>query len=389
MSDEQESKRARTTPPGEASASGAAAGGSARASPGFDLAQSSEYPLLSQATPFPNESGTLGFTAFTPGAAAMAGLDKPVLVVGAGGLGCEVLKDLALSGVRNIHVVDMDTIDLTNLNRQFLFRMKDVGAPKAATAAAFVASRVAGCVVTPWQCRVQDLERAEHLGEGAFARFGAVVGCLDNLEARRWVNAKLCSLAQVDEGGALTALPVPYVDGGSEAMRGHVKVVLPKFTACLECVIENFTPPTVIQMCTMVSKPRKPEHCVAYIMDVEWPKAFPQPYDTDSPEDMHWINSAAMARAEHFGIPGVNYTFTLGVVKKIIPAIAATNALVSAGAFPKPLPLPPLPLPALTSRAPLQPLLLLLLLHPPPTPLSRLRWGGHQAAHWLQPDSGE
>lgn len=54
-----------------------------------------------------------------------------VLMVGAGGIGCELLKNLVLTGFGEVHVVDLDTIDLSNLNRQFLFRQEHIKKSKA------------------------------------------------------------------------------------------------------------------------------------------------------------------------------------------------------------------------------------------------------------------
>jgi ubiquitin-activating enzyme E1 C len=120
--------------------------------------------LLTRSSPFANETGSLPIGEFntscgnndTDGALSVTSNAK-ILVVGAGGLGCEILKDLAMSGVvKDVVVIDLDTIDVTNLNRQFLFRSKDVGQSKAEVAARFINQRCPWMSVVPYHGKIQD-----------------------------------------------------------------------------------------------------------------------------------------------------------------------------------------------------------------------------------------
>ncbi|KAF5330850.1 hypothetical protein D9619_005611 [Psilocybe cf. subviscida] len=244
-----------------------------------------------------------------------------ILVIGAGGLGCEILANLALTGFKDIHVIDMDTIDISNLNRQFLFRQKDVGQPKATVASEFIMKRVPGVIVTPYYGKIQDKD------EDYYMQFNVIICGLDSVEARRWMNATLVNMFDPENMDSLK----PMIDGGTEGFKGQARVILPTITSCYECSLDMLNKPTAFPICTIANTPRLPEHCIEWASVLEWPRVHgDKKMDNDDPEHIGWLYKVAAARAAEFNIEGVTWSLTQGVVKNIIPAIASTNAIIAA-----------------------------------------------------------
>ncbi|WYZ37148.1 hypothetical protein EsH8_II_000654 [Colletotrichum jinshuiense] len=169
-----------------------------------------------------------------------------VLMVGAGGIGCELLKNLVLTGFGEIHVVDLDTIDLSNLNRQFLFRHEHIKKSKAL---------VAKDAAQPFNPKVKIVAHHANIKDSQFnvkwfRGFNIVFNALDNLEARRHVN-RMCLAADV-----------PLIESGTTGFNGNVQVIKKGVTACYDCTPKET--PKSFPVCTIRSTPSQPIHCIVW-----------------------------------------------------------------------------------------------------------------------------
>src|SRR5436190_7643128 len=187
-----------------------------------------------------------------------------VLMVGAGGIGCELLKNLVLTGFGEIHIVDLDTIDLSNLNRQFLFRHEHLKKSKALVylplrllyvwsliRIAQVAKEAAhkfnpNVKLEAHHANIKDAQ----FNTEWFKSFKLVFNALDNLDARRHVN-KMCLAADV-----------PLIESGTTGFNGQVQVIKKGITACYDCTPKET--PKSFPVCTIRSTPSQPIHCIVW-----------------------------------------------------------------------------------------------------------------------------
>jgi molybdopterin/thiamine biosynthesis adenylyltransferase len=142
-----------------------------------------------------------------------------VLMVGAGAIGNEVAKNLVLSGFRNVRVIDMDRVVNSNLARCLFFSESDVadGGLKAEIVANGMMNLERNVRAVAIAGKIQDQ------GDEFVRDFDVVLGCLDNVLARLYLNAQCCYNR------------IPYIDGAMDGFRGKVQVVIPPETSCLEC----------------------------------------------------------------------------------------------------------------------------------------------------------
>lgn len=143
-----------------------------------------------------------------------------LLVIGAGALGNEILKNAALLGFRKVAIVDLDRIDESNLSRAVLYRDQDIGEFKAAVASRAYQAIVSDSIVQPIVANV-----VSGCGLGLFEWADIIMAGLDNREARLWINRSAWKVNR------------PWVDGAIEGINGVARVFAPGVAPCYECTL--------------------------------------------------------------------------------------------------------------------------------------------------------
>ncbi|MBW2467249.1 MAG: HesA/MoeB/ThiF family protein [Deltaproteobacteria bacterium] len=141
-----------------------------------------------------------------------------VFVAGAGGLGCAVTLNLTLAGVGRLRICDSDTVDITNLNRQFLHMEQSIGSDKTLSAQATLSAINSEITIETVSQKITDSNVDEIVGDAQL-----IIDCLDNFDGRYALN--LCAVRK----------GIPMVHGAIWGLEGRITFLHPPKTPCLAC----------------------------------------------------------------------------------------------------------------------------------------------------------
>jgi len=238
--------------------------------------------------------------------------DSRVLMVGVGGLGCEIAKNLAMLGVGHIDLVDLDIIEHSNLNRQILFAGAKLGAPKAVVAAKKLTEINPNIVIKGYHISLERLDPT------LYQAADIVIGGLDSMNARLNLNAQCMRFRK------------PLVDGGVSGYHGHVYTVFPYKNACYECNPLPVGESDEMAACTVVGVPRKRIHCL-FKGDMAFKEEFDRDPNPKNINDMKFIQKIANELVnKHNFLPEYTEDDIVKIIDRHDPGIITINAVISA-----------------------------------------------------------
>lgn len=253
-----------------------------------------------------------------------------LLLVGVGGVGCEFLilleeflRSTETSNEFEIVIIDDDIVEESNLSRQRLYNINDIGRPKVEAAA----KAVVNLRVTALKMAVQSINDLEF-----FEQFDICVLAVDNLETRRWMNSTLFQSSRekwflLDLGVQGFKFSIRSVNrklvNGSKIGKGSA-------CACLECTLPLYLQEDEaedVAVCSVYGEPRDLKDCVYWCLT--------RVNTSNNLQDLKEIYELTRKRAEEFSIDTtvLSFTFIKNLITRSIPAVASVNSILAAKAL--------------------------------------------------------
>ncbi|MBN1216432.1 MAG: ThiF family adenylyltransferase [Candidatus Lokiarchaeota archaeon] len=238
--------------------------------------------------------------------------NSTVLIAGIGGLGCEIAKNLAMVGVGKLILVDLDTIEFSNLNRQLLFVDAEIGEPKALAAAKKLRQ------INPYITIDAYNSSLERIDPSLYKEADIIIGGLDSMNARLNLNAQAIRFKK------------PLVDGGVSGYHGHMYTIYPYENACYECNPLPAAENDDMAACTVVGIPRKRVHCL-FKANLLYQEKYDNEPNIKNIDTIEFLQKEANALVNEYHFePGFSKSEIIKILDRHDPGIITINSIISA-----------------------------------------------------------